>query len=209
MTSKIFNDRGRFLGYVEQPRLLSGTNRQERVDNLEPVAKSHDSSYFLLARKERNKQTYEGAISKLVKNKSTGRYEFSDIESLFSLGRLNGQWFQLNKDGELSSVKFSYGESIIKQPKYGTNPTQTIKSAIRGCYVVKNDNWVQYKIELPRLQIGDPEDENFYEEDEPDIHVDLTDNFIVFIRRNAGIFKVRYENLPQDEMDTINEKAVR
>ena len=65
---------------------------------------------------------------------------------------------------------------------------------------MKNDVWIQYKIELPRLQlqIGDDEDDDdaFYEEDEPDISVDLTDNFIVFIRRNGAIYKVKYEHLP-------------
>ena len=54
---------------------------QERETNLEPIAMSPDSQYFLLARKDKENDCIMGAVSQL-KRGADGLYEFIAITEL-------------------------------------------------------------------------------------------------------------------------------
>ena len=63
-------------------------------------------------------------------------------------------------------------------------------------------------IELPRLGKDDDNDE-LPEEKVSDIHVELTETFIVLIRRNGEIIKIKRKKLPKDNLDFLEKKIIK
>lgn len=57
----------------------------------------------------------------------------------------------------------------------------------------KNINWLQMEITLPKLTINQNDSGDCLEEQAEDVHVELTKNYVVFLRRNGQILKTKRE----------------
>lgn len=65
-----------------------------------------------------------------------------------------------------------------------------------SCTNHARSKWCQMVIRLPQLKVDDPE----LEEKPSDIHVDLTKNYIVVMRRNGQIMKIAHAQLTEEKV---------
>lgn len=137
-----------------------------------PIKQSYDSQFFLLARKTFD--SWEGGVAKLVKGKGR-KYEFGEIAKIENLGDIKTTFFQIDTEGDLYSIGFKYSDVESK--------TMTGYSEFH-----RFSKWTQIEITLPSLEFQ-KEDATYVEKPE-DIHVDLTKNYIVLMRRNGDILKI-------------------
>ena len=192
---KLFNFNGRYLGKVLQPRDKQGEVPDQRFINLVPLKQSYDSQYFLLARL--NGTFWEGGVARINKNVKQRQYEFDEIakiERLCEKSDFDSTFFQVDTDGELYSVEFVYSDE---------EEVEEAQQDKLVCYSQYHrfSKWTQIKITVPRLEIK--VDDKVYTEAEKDIHVDLTKNYVVMMRRNGKIYKIPKAQILERDKETF------